>query len=54
MVRHTNAGRYREACNAYTLYKFSGGHDCSIPGNKVCAGVWKRNLSRRDRCLEAQ
>lgn len=28
--------------------------DCSTPGNKVCAGVWTRNLERRDRCLAAQ
>lgn len=54
IVRHINAGRYVEACNAYTLYKYSGGYDCSIPGNRVCSGVWKRNLERRDRCLGAQ
>ena len=28
--------------------------DCSTPGNKVCSGVWKRNLQRRTDCLEAQ
>lgn len=54
MVRHTNAGRYSQACEAYTLYKFSGGFDCSIPGNKVCGGVWKRNLARRTQCLAQQ
>lgn len=54
MVRHANAGRYVQACEAYTLYKFSGGFDCSLPGNRVCAGVWKRNLERKAKCLEAQ
>lgn len=58
MVLYTNAGRYVDACNAYTRYKFSGGYDCSttINGqpNKRCWGVWKRNLERRDRCLAAQ
>lgn len=54
MVENINAGRYAQACEAYTLYKFSGGFDCSTSGNKVCAGVWKRSLARRDRCLEAQ
>jgi GH24 family phage-related lysozyme (muramidase) len=54
MVRHINTGNYVAACNAYTLYRFSGGYDCSIPGNKVCGGVWKRNLERRDKCLKAQ
>lgn len=54
MVRHANAGRYAQACEAYTLYKFSGGFDCSIPSNRVCAGVWKRNLERKAKCMEAQ
>lgn len=54
MVRNINAGQYKAACEAYTLYKRSGGFDCSIPGNKVCAGVWKRNVERRDRCLAVQ
>jgi len=51
IVKYVNAGRYVEACNAYLLYKYSGGYDCSIPGNKVCSGVWKRNVERRNRCL---
>lgn len=54
MVRETNAGNYVAACNAYTRYRFSGGFDCSTPGNKVCAGVWKRNLERQAKCLSAQ
>lgn len=48
------AGDYRAACDALLLYKKSGGHDCSIPGNKVCAGVWTRQLKRHAQCLEAQ
>lgn len=54
IVRHYRAGRYREACEAYTLYKFAGGFDCSTPGNRRCAGVWTRSLERRDKCLAAQ
>lgn len=54
MVRNINAGRYADACRAYTLYKYSGGYDCSTPGNKVCAGVWDRNLKRQAKCLGAQ
>jgi len=53
MVRHINAGRYSESCDAYLLYKFSGGFDCSTPGNRVCAGVWARNLERRAKCVAA-
>jgi lysozyme len=54
MVRRINEGDYAGACRAYTLYKYSGGYDCSIPGNKICSGVWKRNLERQALCLEAQ
>lgn len=54
MVRNINAGNYAQACHGYTLYKLSGGFDCSIPGNRVCAGVWKRNLAREAACLQAQ
>ena len=54
MVKEINAGNYIEACNAYTKYRYSGGFDCSIPGNRVCSGVWKRNLDRQARCLAAQ
>jgi GH24 family phage-related lysozyme (muramidase) len=51
IVLYTNASRYAEACDAYLRYKYSGGYDCSVPGNRVCAGVWKRNVERRARCL---
>lgn len=54
MVKHINAGRYREACEAYTLYKFAAGYDCSTPGNKRCYGLWLRSQWRRDTCLAAQ
>lgn len=58
MVLNTNAGNYEAACNSYTLYKRSGGYDCStlINGkpNKRCWGVWTRNLERKNRCLAAQ
>ena len=54
MVRNVNAGNYARACEGYTLYKFSAGFDCSTPGNRVCGGVWTRNLERRDMCLAAQ
>lgn len=53
MRRRLLAGDYRGACDALLLYKFSGGYDCSIPGNKVCAGVWTRQLDRHKHCLEA-
>jgi lysozyme len=52
MRRELLAGRYPEACAALLLYKRSGGYDCSIPGNKVCAGVWARQLARHKKCME--
>lgn len=58
MVLYTNAGRYADACNAYTRYRFSGGYDCSttINGqpNRRCWGVWTRSVARRNKCMEAQ
>ena len=54
MVRNINTGKYTQACRAYTQYKYSGGFDCSIPGNRVCAGVWTRNLERQTKCLASQ
>lgn len=54
MVRNINAGRYEQACEGYTLYRYSAGFDCSTPGNRVCSGVWTRNLERRDACRAAQ
>lgn len=54
MRRELLAGRHAAACDALLLYRKSGGHDCSIPGNKICAGVWTRQLSRHKTCMEAQ
>jgi GH24 family phage-related lysozyme (muramidase) len=54
MRRHLLAGQYAQACNALLLYKYSGGYDCSTPGNRRCAGVWTRQLARHKKCMEAQ
>lgn len=53
IVRHYNAGNYSQACEAYAQYKYSGGYDCSTPGNRICAGVYTRSLARRDACKAA-
>lgn len=54
MVRHLNAGRYREACDAYAKYRFVGVRDCALPENRrVCGGVWTRSLSRQADCHAA-
>lgn len=57
MVRHSNAGRYTEACQAYLAYRKSQGRDCSQPqhwGPSGCKGVWLRNKERAERCLAEQ
>lgn len=54
MVRQVNAGNYAQACEGYKRYRYSGGFDCSTPGNRRCWGVWTRNLGRYQRCMEAQ
>ena len=54
MVRHANAGNYALACEGYKRYRYSGGFDCSTPGNRRCWGVWERNLGRYKACMEAQ
>ena len=54
MRRNLLAGNYAGACKALLAYKFSGGYDCSTPGNKRCAGVWTRQLERYNTCMELQ
>ncbi|MFC0134296.1 glycoside hydrolase family protein [Massilia eurypsychrophila] len=54
MRRHLLARNYRIACHSLLLYNKSGGFDCSIPGNRVCAGVWTRQKERHAACLAAQ
>jgi lysozyme len=54
MRRDLLASNYAAACDDLLKYKFSAGYDCSMPGNKVCAGVWSRQLKRYQQCKEAQ
>lgn len=59
MVRHSNAGRYAQACEAHLEWRkirLPSGvlFDCSTPGNKVCGGVWKDARRRHRVCTEAQ
>ena len=54
MLRELRAGNYPAACHALLEYKKSAGYDCSTPGNKICAGVWTRQLKRHAQCMAAQ
>jgi GH24 family phage-related lysozyme (muramidase) len=40
----------RDAQGRPTRWEF----DCSTPGNKVCRGVWTRQLERHGKCMELQ
>ncbi|WP_114969931.1 lysozyme [Rhodoferax ferrireducens] len=53
---HANllAGDYVQACHSLLRYKFSGGFDCSTPGNRVCSGVWTEQQNRHAKCMAAQ
>lgn len=54
IVEKLNRYDYIGACHALLLYKYSGGYDCSAPGNKTCGGVWTRQQARHKKCLAAQ
>lgn len=54
MLKNLKSGKYKAACDSLLKYKYSGGYDCSIPGNKRCSGVWTRQLERHTKCMGAQ
>lgn len=62
MVRHLKAGRHADACRALLLYKNitirQNGkpvlYDCSTPNNRICRGVWTRQLERYTQCMSVQ
>lgn len=54
MRRQVLAGKYRAACDALLRYRYASGFDCSTPGNRVCPGVWTRQLERHAKCVAAQ
>lgn len=53
LVKLTNAGQYRAACEQYTRWRFVAGRDCSVRSNG-CYGVWTRAQERRNKCVEVQ
>lgn len=53
MCRRMRAADYAGACEAILLYRFAGGVDCATPGNRTCAGLWKRRLESRAACRKA-
>ncbi|KXZ68748.1 lysozyme [Acinetobacter venetianus] len=53
MLRNLKAGQYVQACKSLLKWKYVAKRDCSIRSNN-CYGVWTRQLSRYDKCMEAQ
>ena len=54
IVAKVNAGDYAGSCAGYLKYRYVAGYDCSTPGNKRCPGVWMRQLTRYQTCMDAQ
>lgn len=55
IVKRLNAEDYAGACEAILMWKYGPRKfDCSTPGNKVCAGLWKDRLRIHKQCMEAQ
>ena len=51
IVRRVNAHDYKGSCQAYLLYRYAAGFDCSTPGNRRCPGVWTRSQERYSTCM---
>lgn len=57
VVKLSNAGQYRAACDAYLNWYRAGGRDCRHPsswGPMGCKGVWVRSIERQQKCIAAQ
>lgn len=54
IVRRLNTQDYVGACDAILMWNRVAKQDCSIPGNKVCWGLWQRRLALHERCKAAQ
>lgn len=50
--RHLQTGRYDEACQQFTRWRYAAGRDCSQAGSQ-CRGVWERRKLERDICTGA-
>lgn len=51
LVKRLNAGDYAGACEAVLMWRYVGGVDCSMAGNRQCAGLWARRLRTHRQCL---
>ena len=54
IVRRLNAQDYPGACDAILMWRRVDQQDCSVPGNRVCWGLWERRLAAHAKCQAAQ
>lgn len=54
IVKRLNAGDYAGACDAILMWKRVAAQDCSVPGNRVCWGLWERRKAAHAKCMAAQ
>ncbi len=51
VVKRLNAGDYQGACDAILMWKRVAQQDCSVPGNRICWGLWQRRQATHKQCL---
>ncbi|MDZ4282829.1 MAG: lysozyme [Hydrogenophaga sp.] len=51
IVKRLNASDYKGACDAILMWKRVAQQDCSVPGNRICWGLWQRRLATHKQCL---
>ena len=54
IVKRLNAENYAGACDAILMWTRVARQDCSVPGNKICWGLWERRLAAHSKCKAAQ
>lgn len=54
LVKRLNSGDYLAACDAILMWDRVGTQVCSVPGNRVCPGLWRDRLRVHAKCIEAQ
>ncbi|HEY0963476.1 MAG TPA: lysozyme [Pseudomonadales bacterium] len=54
IVQRLNQEDYDAACDAILMWKRAGKQDCSLPGNRVCPGLWRDRLRTHAKCKGLQ
>lgn len=54
IVKRLNAQDYAGACESILAWRYAAGFDCSMPGNRRCAGLWTDRLKTHAQCVAAQ